>query len=146
MTTLNLHGERGRRITIAVHGYERDAAQSVHDANWLRCSVEVEHGAFRGAVSASLTTHDFSRFLAELSQVVTLASAVASFDTMEETLAFRVEVDRAGRAIASGKLRDGEANGAELTFRIECDIPALTSACSDLKRIVAEFPERSASA
>src|SRR5690606_14880522 len=106
MTTLTLQGELGRRVLVTVRGYEREVALDPYDANWLRCSAEVEQGAFRGAVDASFATSDFSRFLSELDRVMSGSSAVASFTTMEEALDFRVEVDRAGRATVTGKLRE----------------------------------------
>jgi hypothetical protein len=142
MTNLTLLGELGRRLVIVVHGYEQEATLDPHDANWLRCSATVEQGAFRGAVDASFTVNDFARFLSELDRVMTGSSAVASFDTMEEALAFRVEVDRASRATVTGKLREVGATGAELSFAFESDRSFLTTAHSDLKRLVAAFPQR----
>src|SRR5687767_9162090 len=109
MASLTLGGDLGRRLVIAVHGYEREAALDPQDANWLRCSAEIAQGKFRGAVDASFTTHDFARFLAELDQVMAGSSAVANFSTMEEALAFRVDVDHAGRVTVSGKLREVDA-------------------------------------
>ena len=59
MTTLILNGEHGRRLTIDVHGYKRDSFQDPYDVNWLRCSVDLEVGRFRGAVDASANIADF---------------------------------------------------------------------------------------
>jgi hypothetical protein len=146
MATLNLHGELGRRLTIEVNGYENEAAMDVYDANWLRCSAEVEVGRFRGAIDASFATQDFARFLSELDQVVEGASLVASFHPMEEALLVRVEVDRAGRLTITGKLREIDENGPTLSFAIESDLSFLGLAQAELKRIVLEFPERAARA
>jgi len=98
MTTLVLHGEHGRRLTIDVHGYERDLFQDPYDANWLNCSVDLDVGRFRGAVDASFTTQDFARFLSELDQVVRGDARVASFQTMEEALSIRKESERLEKA------------------------------------------------
>jgi hypothetical protein len=129
-------------VRVTVWGYERDAALDPYDANWLRCSAEVEQGAFRGAVAASFATSDFSRFLSELDQIINGSGTVASFTTMEEALEFRIEVDRAGRATVTGKLRELGELGAELSFAFESDRSFLAAAHSDMKRIVATFPER----
>jgi hypothetical protein len=144
MTTLTLHGELGRKLVIGVHGFERETAEDPYDANWLRCSAEVEQGRLRGNVDASFTTNDFARFLSEMDRLMTGESAAASFNTMEEALAFRIEVDRAGRATVVGKLREVEAGGAELSFNFESDLSFLTKTHSDLKGIVAAFPHRTA--
>ena len=77
---------------------------------------------------------------------MTEESAAASFNTMEEALAFRVEVDRAGRATVVGKLRGIEAGSAELSFNFESDLSFLTKMHSDLREIVAAFPHRTAGA
>jgi len=146
MMTLNLLGELGRKVVIGVHGFERDAAEDPYDANWLWCSAEVEQGAFRGIVGASFTTSDFARFLSELDRVMAGECTAASFSTMENALAFRVEVDGAGRATVVGKLRDVEAGGAELSFNFESDLSFLAKTHSDLKGIVAAFPHRTAGA
>ena len=142
MTTLVLSGEHERRLTIDVHGYERDSFQDPYDANWLKCSVDLEVGRFRGAVDASFTTQDFARFLSELDQVVQGDARVASFQTMEEALSIRVEVDRAGRAVLAGSLREIDAGGSELSYSIDSDLSFLQRSHAELKRIVAEFPER----
>jgi len=144
MAELNLQGELGRRLTIDVHGYESDAPRDPYDANWLRCSAEVEVGRFRGAIDASFTTQDFARFLSEFDQVVEGAGSVASFETMEEALSVRIEVDRAGRAVVSGKLREIDVNGPALSFIFESDLSFLRRAEAELRGIVSEFPERAA--
>lgn len=142
MSTLNLLGEPGRRLTITVHGYERDESHDLYDANWLRCSVEADLGQFRGTVDASFTTHDFARFLSDLDGVMNKSTSVASFDTMEAALFIRVEVDRAGRAAVNGKLREGDVSRSELTFSFESDRSFLAKTHAELKRLVAEFPPR----
>jgi hypothetical protein len=145
MTTLVLHGEYGRRLTIDVHGYERDSFQDPYDANWLRCSVDLDAGRFRGAVDASFTTQDFARFLSEMDQVVRGDARAASFQTMEEALSIRVEVDRAGRALVTGSLREIDAGGSVLSYSIESDLSFLQRSHAELTRIVEEFPERGVS-
>ena len=145
MMMVTLQAELGRKLVIGVHGFERGAAEDdLYDANWLRCSAEVEQGAFRGSVNASFRTNDFARFLLEMDQLMTGESEAASFNTMEEALEFRVEVDRAGRANVVGKLRETETGGAELTFSFESDLSFLTKTHAELKGIVAAFPHRTA--
>ena len=146
MKTLTLEGERGRKLLICVYGFERDVAEDPYDANWLRCSAEVEQGSFRGSVEASFTTNDFARFLSEMDRLMTGDSETASFNTMEEALTLRVEVDPAGRATVVGRLRQVEAGGPELSFNFESDISFLAKTHSDLKGIVAAFPQRAAGA
>ena len=144
LATLNLCGELGRRLTIDVHGYEHDGPGDTYDSNWLRCSAQVDVGRFCGAVDASFTTQDFGSFLAQLELVVTGKSVEASFQTMEEALSIRVEIDRAGRAVVVGKLRETDFNGSTLSFVFDSDLSFLGRTHAELKRIVSEFPERAA--
>lgn len=144
MANLNLRGHLERRLTIDVHDYERDGSGDPYDANWLRCSTQVDVGRFHGAVDASFTTQDFARFLSELDQVMKGTSFAAAFQTMEEALSVRVEIDRAGRIIVDGKLREIDGNGPTLSFIFESDLSFLGQAQAELKRIVLQFPERGA--
>jgi hypothetical protein len=142
MTTLTLRGELDRQVLITVRGYERDVGSDLYDLNWLRCSVDVEQGAFRGTVDASFTTSDFLRFLTELEQTMSRSSMAASFTTMEDALAFRVDVQHTGRATVTGTLREHGELAAQLSFAFETDQASLAAAHSDVRRIVAAFPER----
>lgn len=141
METLTLRGELGTAVLITVRGYEREGGAYPDDANWLRCSTEVEQGSFRGAVAASFETGDFTRFASELDQVISGSSAIAAFNTTEEALTLRVEVDHTGQATVAGRLRK---LGAELSFVFNSDQAFLASARRDLKRVIAAFPERAA--
>lgn len=145
MNKFIIRGERGHQLTINVHGYERESSQDPYDANWLNCSVELCLGRFRGAVDASFTTQDFSRFRLELDQVVRGVARAASFQTMEEALSIRLVADSAGRVIVAGNLRELDAGGTVLSYSIESDFSFLQRSHGELKRIVAEFPERGVS-
>ena len=142
MANLALHGGRTQRLEIVVQGYEQQAADNPDDANWLRCLVEVQQGSFRGRVDASLTTHDFVRLLSELDQVMAGDRSTATFDTMEEALAFSIELDRAGRAIVTGKLSETYPGGSQLSFTFESDLSFLAKTHADLKQLLAAFPVR----
>ena len=142
METTRIAGERGCRVVIGVRAFERDVAEGSDDNNWLSGTVEVVQGAFRGSTSASFIVDDLSRFHAEFVQVMRRAGPSASFTPMEDTLALRIEVDRAGRAMVLGKLRDSDTLGAGMTFQFESDLTFLASAQSDLERVVAAFPCR----
>src|SRR5690606_10308881 len=111
MATLKVLGERGSKVEIHVDGYTTAAPRDPYDANWLQCSVEVDVGRFRGAVEASIMTQDFVRLADQVKDVLSGSSRKASFRTMEEALSFDIEVDRAGRAKVTGRLRDIELNG-----------------------------------
>jgi len=145
MVTLNVRGESNRRLTIIVQSYERNVAQDPFDANWLRCSVDVESGRFRASIEASFTTHDFALFLAELAQVVQRSAVTASFQTMEESLSFHIEADETGRAIIRGQLREIALEETVLCFAFDSDLSFLQETESDLRQVVAEFPVRDAS-
>jgi hypothetical protein len=144
MRTLEIRGEMGRRVAVVVEDYERGGPQQdPHDANWLRCSITAEIGKFSGEVEASLTTNDFIRFSSELEKVVSGAASVASFTTMEEALALRIEVDRAGRAAVSGTLRGSDSTPPTvLSFGFESDVSFLRPLQAQLGLITSEFPVR----
>lgn len=139
MKTLTLAGELGRRLEVDVHGRERDAAADRDDASWLRCEIRLAHGTFCGAVEAAIPADDFARFLTELDALLDGSSSVASFTTMEDALAVRIEMDRAGRASVSGSLRELD-DSAVLSFAFGSDRTFLAATRADLREIVALFP------
>jgi len=142
MMTLTFLGELGTKLAIAVHGFERETAEDPWDANWLRCSICVEQGAFRGAAGASFTTKDFVGFLSELGSVIADGQGTASFHPFEEVLTFQVALRRTGQVAVSGKLRDSTQRKAELSFHLETDFPSLKKAHSELAKMVSIFSQR----
>ena len=145
MATLELRGDLGQRIAVAVHGYERSEPQAnAYDANWLRCLITVELGKFRGEVEASLTTNDFSRLAAQVAQLVSGAVGTASFDTIEESLTLGIAIDHAGRATISGMLRADASRRTSLSFDFESDVSFVRQLQIQLALVVSEFPARDA--
>lgn len=71
-----------------------------------------------------------------------MGAGSATFNTMEEALAFCIKVDRAGRATVNGKLKDVFQGRVELSFRFESDLTFLMKTHSDLEKVVARFPQR----
>ena len=136
---LEIAGHMGR-ISIQVLSYENPMAENLSDANWLRCEVEVQAPPFSGVFSASFTTHDFTRFLEELRQILPRLGGTASFITDEDALRLAITLDeRSGRANVSG-IAKGVHTGAALSFRFDSDQSFLAQACRELEAIVKEFP------
>jgi hypothetical protein len=143
MIALRFADESNHQVVITVEAYEVASATNAHDANWLRCSVVVEAGAFRGTAGVSFTTHDFSRFLVELDQALAGQRSLAVFEPLEGALVLRLEFDRAGHATVRGRLLEQRLGGAELSFCLETAHSSLVATRGDLRRVVAQFPERS---
>lgn len=103
---VTLQGQTGEKLAISVEGLERAAADEPWDATWLLCTAEVDLGAFRGGVSAAFQRDDFEHFLSELNRLLSGQSASASFRTLEDQLALRVELGQTGQATVVGKLSE----------------------------------------
>lgn len=142
MVTMRIEGHSGRKVVVAVHGYERDDADNPDDANWVRSSVTAEMGSFGGAVEAAFCTHDFARFLAALKEVVAGTGPMASFRTHEEALEVDVQVERTGQATVTGTLRQTDQGTTSLAFSFSSDVTYLTHTVRDLQQVVESFPVR----
>jgi hypothetical protein len=142
MASVEIKGDLGQRLAIEVHGYENEAAADVFDANWLRCAVELELGAFRGAAELSLATSDFASWLVELEQSLRQPPGSASFKTLEDGLQLTAHIDDKGRASVAGILRQEAGSGTALQFAFETDQTFLQTTLAELRRVVAAFPEK----
>jgi hypothetical protein len=141
--TLEIRGEMGNRVAIAVRGYERPEPQETDaDANWLQCGIVAEVGGFRGEVEAALITHDFKAFAAEVEALVTRLSSVATFVTVEESLTLRIQMDVAGRAVVSGLLQGSDIPRSVLSFCFDSDNSFIAELPAQLALILEEFPIR----
>lgn len=136
----------GGRLVIVVLCYENVLATHTADANWLRCEVRVRMGGWEGAVRVSLTTEDFVLFCQDLQHVLEGTATTATFDTMEEVLALRVEETRTGICRITGTVRDRSSPQIEFLFVLDSDQSYLRSALVGLQQVVATFPVRGTAA
>lgn len=133
----------GGRVRIEVLGHETDAAENVHDANWLRCRVEVRVRGFEGHVDASFTTQDFAEFSQSLGAMVADLTGEATFETLEEALRLEVEINaRTGSVSVTGVLQDVGAETTSLEFSFESDQSFLGSTVAALNEVTRRFPVR----
>jgi putative component of toxin-antitoxin plasmid stabilization module len=141
--TLMLGTPGGDHVSIrASHRLYPDRADT-WDGNWIACRIDVEVGAFRGGVDASLRAEDFVSFRDALHRIQVMRQGEASFETMEEWLVARVVGDGRGHYEAVCELRDAPGAGNRLYFQLGFDEePTMSALLSALDQIAKAFPVR----
>ena len=129
-------------VSVVVEGYERELAEEVSDANWLKCTIKLGIGAFSAEFYATMTTHDFVEFQSELSKSIKNLSGIATFRTDEEWLSLDIEINARGAAHVCGVAQVHGLPKAKLTFEFETDQSYLSRTCFQLEKVVQNFPIR----
>ena len=130
----------GGVVLVSVGGYENPGAQTVSDANWLSCCVELTVGGVSASLNASFGTRDFSRFLEQLERILIDLDGVAPFETDEDALALKVALAAKGTGTVSGVLRCVDQARATVEFSFESDQTFLRQAIVELRNLCREFP------
>ena len=62
MCTIRIGGERSEFLAITILGRSHPDARDYWDGNWVRASVELAAGGFRGEVGGDLRTEELASF------------------------------------------------------------------------------------
>lgn len=133
----------GGRIELIVHGYERENALVVADANWLRGILTVEIGPFTGTTKLSIETHDIKSFYDQLKRLNQGDNISAELRPVEEVVQCTVTMTTLGHALISGMVKVSGTVNVEFSFSFESDQSFLRQTTTDLETLVRKFPVKS---
>jgi hypothetical protein len=118
----------GLSFTLDVDGCD-------HDADWLRGTVELQVGSFRGRKQVSALTPQLAAFRDQLQVLAHERSGRATLSHIEEEFELTVAL-RDGRGTVAGFVRDFD--GPSLSFRaIEIDQAFVAAALAQFDAVVA---------
>ncbi len=140
MCTIRIGGENAEFLSITILGRSHLDARDYWDGNWVRASVEVAAGGFRGTVGGDLRAEELASFHAEVASLAGSLAGEARFTTMEEWLSIFVTGDGRGQIELSCEVRDQPGTGNQLAFRLSLDQTCLRPMVAQLGRAVSEFP------
>ena len=140
MCTIRIGGERSEFLALTLLGRSHPDARDYWDGNWVRASVEVVAGGFRGEVGGDLSAEELASFHGEVSRLSESLSGEARFSTMEDWLSIVLAGDRRGGVELSCEVRDQPGIGNTLAFRLALDQTYLRPMVEQLRQAVAEFP------
>lgn len=134
-------GEQVEFLSITVRGRAYRHSQDYWDGNWLLVTVVVHAGKFTGDVPGLMRAEEFQKFSGELRAFQQTLAGAVTFETTEEWLSLRFEVNRLGEIEIAGSLSD-EVNFPynTLKFTLKSDQSFLTKALQQLEQVVKAFP------
>jgi hypothetical protein len=140
MCTIRVGGENSEFLAITILGRSHTDARDQWDGNWVRASVEVGAGDFRGEVRGDLRAEELVSFHREFARLSGSLVGEARFTTMEDWLSIVVTGDRRGQIELTCEVRDQPGIGNTLAFRLALDQTYLRPMAEQLGRAVSEFP------
>jgi hypothetical protein len=131
------------RVQIDVLSYSYPAESSDrHDRNWLRADASVHVESFSAKEPLSILTWDLTRLLKELEKLHETLKGKAIFDTREDQLKLVLTGDGLGKIGLCGRIATPHPHTTTLTFGLAFDQTYLAESISQLRHVVAAFPER----
>ena len=131
--------EGGSHLTLTLWGRSH-AATDYWDGNWVRTSVEVEVGGFRGSVSGDVRTDELVRFHQQLANLQQTLSGTAEFATMEGWLSIRAEGDGLGHITFGCVVRDEPGVGNTLHCALATDQTFTRRTVAELAAAIEALP------
>jgi hypothetical protein len=135
-------GEKHERLEIIVAGYERAVSGDYDDDNWLRVTVSVAAGAFRGSFDATFQAVELLDLCTGLSGLYDTLSGCVKFETLENQLSLDFTGNGRGSIELLGEALDQVGIGNKLSFALQLDQSQLYQSVQALKAAVAAFPVR----
>jgi hypothetical protein len=140
MCTIRIGGEQFEFLAITILGRSHPDARDYWDGNWVRASVEVAAGGFRGQVNSDLRAEELASFHRQVARLAGSLAGEARFETMEEWLSIAVTGDARGQVELSCEVRDQPGGRNRLAFRLALDQTYLQLMVAQLGQAVSRFP------
>jgi hypothetical protein len=131
--------EGRNHLTIALWGRSH-AATDYWDGNWVRTSVEVEVGGFRGSVDGDVRTDELVRFHQQLAHLQQTLWGTAEFATMEGWLSIRAEGDGCGHLTFRCAIYDEPGVGNALHCTLTTDQTFTRNTVAELEKAIEALP------
>ena len=140
MCRVTIRCEGGDFLTITLFRRSTPGASDYWDGNWVRATVEIAAGGFRGSVGGDLRAEELARFHDELVRLQRSLRGTAEFETMERWLAIVVTGDGKGHMEFRCNIRDQPGIGNTLDCTLATDQTFTRSTVAELGAAVQAFP------
>lgn len=140
MSEVTVRCDNGDFLTITLHGRSHPGAIDYWDGNWIRATVELKAGGFRGTIAGDLRGEELVQFHEQLGTLQKSLRGTAHFDTMEQWLSFRVTGDGRGHMEFRCVIQDQAGIGNTLECRLSSDQTFTQSTVVQLTAATGEFP------
>jgi hypothetical protein len=135
MASWSIGSEDSECLTVEILG--PPAKDEGYD--WIPVRVKIRAGAFSGNFSAYLLAREIVKFKNELETLHKNLKGTAKFETIEEQLLLKINVDKLGHISISGEVRDEAGTGNRLIFEMSFDQTYLSRTIRELEEVVVSF-------
>ena len=136
---MKIIGDNGY-ISLEIMYRENPAALDQDDAGWLRSSIEVEAGPFRGRFEFSMTQAETKVLHQQLMLAIQSLREEVRFRNMEENLELVIRFETSGTAEVCGEIRPPRMQGNVLCYSFRTDPISLERATAELGDALGQLP------
>jgi hypothetical protein len=140
MCEVAIRCDSGDFLTVTLLGRSHPGATDYWDGNWVRASVQLAAGGFRGSVGGDLRAEELAQFHGRLVRLQQSLRGTAEFDTMERWLSIRVAGDGKGHMEFRCIIRDQPGIGNTLDCTLATDQTFTQRTVAELGAAVQAFP------
>ena len=138
--SVRIGNQSGQFIVLSPLRRSHQAANDYWDGNWVKTTVRLSAGAFRGEYEADLRVDEFLGFRNSLAELYKTLKGEAAFSSMEQWLEIHIKGDGKGHMTAECVAKDCPGTGNYLTFDLELDQTDLPPILDSLNQILGKFP------
>lgn len=140
MHEILISADRGEFLKLSVAGRSHSDCDDYWDGNWLRATVDVRAGGFRGSVDGDIRAEELVAFCGQLAQLQQSLKGVAEYDTLEGWLSVRATGDGQGHIEISCVVLDHPGIGNKLEFTLASDQTYMKQTIDQLTAATKAFP------
>jgi len=140
MFEITIHCDSADFLKITLLGRSHPGADDYWDGNWVKSTIEVQVGGFRGSVVADLRTDELARFLDQLRPLQSSLRGTAEFESMERWLSIRGTGDGRGHMEFRCVVQDQPGVGNKLDFTLATDQSFCQTTVKELAAALQAFP------
>ena len=140
MCQFALHSDGADFLTVSVLGRSHLGTTDCWDGNWVRATVEVLAGGFRGSASGDVRAEELARFHEHILRLHDSLQGTAEFETIEGWLSIRGTGDGKGHIEFRCMIRDQTGIGNTLDCTLATDQTFIRTTVSDLGEVIRAFP------
>ena len=132
--------DHGEFVKLSVAGRSHPDCDDYWDGNWLRATVDVRAGCFRGSVDGDIRAEELVAFCGQLAKLHQSLQGVAEYDTLEDWLQIRATGDGLGHIEIRCVVLDQPGIGNKLEFTLASDQTFMKQTIYQLTEATKAFP------
>jgi len=140
MHEITISADDGDYLKLSVICRSHPDKNDYWDGNWLRATVDLRAGGFRGTVEGDIRADEIAGFLVPLWKLHQSLQGIAQFETLETWLSLRATGDGCGHIDVECEILDQPGIGNRLVCTLKSDQTYIKNTIAELAAAVEAFP------